>query len=78
MVNIIECDGCGARMGEEMPYLGISGHSKDEDFQWCGECAEAAREVIAQRTGAQIPEVESRIREAMTEAQEHPGRIVTR
>jgi hypothetical protein len=88
MANITECDGCGIRIGNglrERP-LGMSGQVRPEmpgaitafgDFHWCESCAAIACAAVRE-TRRVTPGDEERIREAMAEAADYPGRIVTR
>jgi hypothetical protein len=84
MANIIECDGCGARISAGHP-LGMSGRvepampggpGQDGNFWWCETCAAIA--CAAVRGARRVPSDEERIREAMAGAEDHPGRIITR
>jgi hypothetical protein len=86
MASITECDGCHIRIGDggdERP-LGMEGRTTGNYglppgvFHWCRGCAAIACKAVYASRPADAQSEEDLICEAMTEAQEHPGRIITR
>lgn len=86
MANITECDSCHSRIGNgpgELPP-GMEGHTAGAyglppgPFHWCQGCAAIASKAVYAIKASDAQDEVSRIRDMIAEAQEHPGRIVTR
>ena len=91
MTFITKCDGCGTRIGPDA-RLGMSGRVEPAfaarqpgspagsygDFHWCEHCAAVACAAVRASRHVPAPSDEERIREAKAEAEDHPGRIITR
>lgn len=85
MANIIECDGCGIRIGDaggQRP-LGMSGYTTGAyglpagDFHWCRGCAAIASKAVYASRPTDAATEEECIRTGLAEAMKHPGRTVT-
>jgi hypothetical protein len=80
MTILFECDGCGALLrdspGNE-PGSGLCGRGDGRDVFWCNDCTQAALAAVAGRRAEAVTD-EDRIREAMTEATNNPGKLITR
>jgi len=85
MANITECDSCHVRIGDgpDQRPLGMEGRTTGNyglppgDFHWCRGCAAVACKAVYTVRPADAQAEEDRIRAAMAEAQDHPGRVVT-
>ena len=86
MTFITTCDGCGIRIGDGQDQRppGMEGHTAgtyglpEGTFHWCRGCAGIASKAVYAARPADVSAEETLIREAMTEARENPGKIITR
>lgn len=87
MSFITECNGCGTRIGnspgEQPPGIEGQAHGGNYGlppgaFHWCLGCAGIACKAVYAARPADAQSEADKIRDMMAEAQEHPGRIITR
>jgi hypothetical protein len=86
MANVIECDSCGTRIGDEpgeLP-LGMTGNCEGSygipagPFNWCRGCTGIACKAVYAARPSDAQAEADKIRDMMAEAKEHPGRVITR